>query len=658
MAVYMPTAAVEPGFDPAEEVPYGTRFDVITQVMWARMRMQGPTLRSMHEIRQRYYGEWVLPDLQAADLGNLAPAIVADTIDHTGMRANEVSPMIRVPQLQRGDEDSREKMIGRKKMLHWTRQESGWSVAGGRFFRHLAAYGTACIMAKPDFDAEAMRIRVRDPLGCFPDPRAPEDLSPPTNAGFVYGKSASWIRSKFPKSRAERGGCIPEPRQAGLDTEMWELVEWWDHECMVIGILGPRLPDDIGVYEQVGFRYAVELMRVPNRIGFVPVTVPIRLTLDRVASQVSNILGHVDVMARFAALDMMASEKAIFPDKYIIGNRDGVAPQLVGGHWLDGRSGKVNLIQDAAAVGELRGTPDPSGKIAHDRFERNAKVSGGMIPQQVGEEYGNARSGRQIDAIIGAAIDPRILEMHNIASYAFQAVNRAVLAGNKKPWGSKTFYMYSGLEGDDLLKATPDELIEVVRPAGVEPQLQPDGTTVDVPVDEMLLLHNAVEYPVPGADLQGTTIVLGQLLAAKVMGRRDFRDRHPWIPDSDIFERNVFEEDLVDTLSQSLRQGVLSGTTAMPDAVEILAQYRKTGDEVAAFTEADRLARERQAALAPPPGEGQATAPEAQPGLSPAITAGAESQAAPEDTTFRRTDRQANLRQLVLALKTNPQVRP
>lgn len=646
---YLPTRAVDVRHDPTAEVPYGTRFDIIVQVMWGRMRSQGATLRSMHEIRQRYYGEWILPDLESADLGNLAPAIVADTIDHTGMRANEVMPMMNVPQRRRGDEDSRRLALERKKMLLATRADSGWAVAGGRFFRHLAAYGAGCIMAKPDFDCEAMRIKVRDPLGAFPDPRAPEDLTPPINNGFVYGQSASWIRKKWKKARAEEGGPIPLPQHAALDTEMWELVEWWDEECMVIGVLGPRLPEDVGLFENLPFRYAVELQRVPNRIGFVPVAVPVRLTLDRVASQVANIVGQVDVMARFAALDMLASEKAIFPDKYVIGNTPGVMPSIAGGNWKDGRTGEVNLIQDASMVGELRGTPDPSGKIAHDRFERNAKVSGGMIPQQVGEQYGSVRSGRQIDAIIGAAIDPRILEMHNIAMVALSTVNRAVLAGNRRYWGSKTFYFYSGVSGDDVTEMVPNKVVEVVREAGVDEHGNMNA--------EILALDNAVEYPVPGTDLQGTTIALGQLLAAKVIGRRDFRDRHPWIPDSDIVERTVFEEDLVDVLVEGAKQGILSGTTALIDVAEMLKAYRKDGDEVGAILEADRLARERQATLAPPPVEGQATAPEAQPGLAPAGTAGAESPEMPADSTFRRTDRQANLRQLVLALKTNPQVR-
>lgn len=641
----LPARVSEPAYDPTEKVPYGTRFDHITMTMWARMRTQGPTLRTMHEVRQRYYGEWVLPDLSAQDMGNLAPAIVADTIDHTGMRANEVAPMYRVPQYGNKDAD-REKATGRRKMLLHTRKESGWKVAGGRFFRHLSAYGTACLMARPDFDVQAMRIRVRDPLGCFPDPKAPEDLTPPENAGFVYGKSASWVRNRYPKSRSENGGPIPPPLNAN-DSEMWELVEWWDSECMVIGILGPRLPEDISLYDAVGFRYACELARVPNRVGFVPVSVPIRLTLDRVASQVSNILGHVDVMARFAALDMMASEKSIFPDKYILGSQPGVAPTLVGGVWHDGRTGKINLIYDAQQVAEIRGTPDPAGKIAHDRFERNAKVSGGMIPQQVGEQYGSARSGRQVDAIIGAAIDPRILEMHDIASLTIASVNRAVLAGNKRYWGSRTFYLYSGMAGDHVMKVKPDEIVEVVREAGVDEY---------GPYDEMLGIDNEVEYPVPGTDLQGTTIALGQLLAAKVIAKSEFRDRHPWTSaDSDIIERGVFEEDLKETLVEGLKQSVFSGTTAAIDVVEILKQYRETGDEVQAVAEAHRLSQERQATLAPPPTPDQAVAPEATPGISPA-GAGAE-QPLPPDETYKRTDRQAQLRQLVLALKTNPQVR-
>lgn len=631
-----------------DETTAGTPITTLLQTVQMRMRAQGPTLRKCAEVRERYYGEWILPDLESANLGNLAPAIVADTIDHTGMRAAEVTPMTKVPQLVRGDENSRRLAMGRKKLLTGAMHDSGWVVGAARAFRHYAAYGSMAWLAAPDFDCAAMRYRVRDPLGAFPDPRPPEDLTPPNDIGLVYAKSASWLRSRYPKCRAENGG--PVPATGRLDNEFWDVVQWWDCDVMVLAILGPRIAVELGWFEQPSIRYSMQLSRVPNRIGFVPASVPVRVSLDRVASQVSNVLGQVDVMARFAALDMLSSEKAIFADKYILGSQPGVAPTLVGGQWKDGRTGEINLIYDANLVGELRGTPDASGKVVHDRMERNARTSAGLIPQQVGESYGSLRSGRQIDALAGVSIDPRILEMHNVQALAQEQLNRAILAGYKAYWGSKTFYLYSGATGDDVIEVKPDEIVETMQEAGVDA----DGEIVE---HDVLALHNAVEYPVPGTDLQGTTIALGQMLAAKVISREEFADRHPWIPDSDISKRSVFEEQLVDVLTGGLLKGIDAGTTAVIDVAEVLKHYRKNGDEVEAILEADKLARERQAAAAPPPGPDQTTSPEAQPGLAPAQTAGAESKELPPDTTFKRTDRQAQLRQLVLALKTNPEVR-
>ena len=95
-------------------------------------------------------------------------------------------------------------------------------------------------------------------------------------------------------------------------------------------------------------------------------------------------------MAKFMALELIAQEKAIFPDRYIIG-RSGQVPMIVGGEWKDGREGEVNVLLDAENIGELRSAPDQNTRVAIDRLERNARISTGTVPQIGGESYGALR---------------------------------------------------------------------------------------------------------------------------------------------------------------------------------------------------------------------------------------------------------------------------
>ncbi len=607
----------------------GTSWVDICNTMAHRMKESGPLLKAMREVKERYEGDWVLPHFE--DMGNLTPAIIADAIDHTAMQAAQMRPSIMCPprygHVLTGAGSKAWADI-RRKVLVGTWEKSGLDVAMGRVYRHLAGYATCSLITLPDFSAECMKVHVRDPLSTFPEPKAAEDLSPPTNIGFVYGRSAAYLRATFPKSRQENGGPIPHDDPA---TSLWDTVEWWDPDVMVVGIMGPREEQRRG---HAGDTPHKELFRVPNRIGYVPAVVPTRVTLGRVLSQVSNIVGQVDLAAKLAALDVIAAEKAIFPDRYIIGAGPGTVPTVVGGTWQDGRTGQVNLLVDASQVGEMRGTPDPAGKIAIDRLERNASKSSGLVPQMTGESYGAMRTGRAIDSLYAAAVDPRVHELHRIFEHAAPTLNRAVLDGYKAWWGEEKLTMFTGWRGDDIVEFEPAKHFDITE--------------------------NAVRYSIPGADVQGTTIALGQLLAAEGISKETFRASHPWIDDAAREEAQIAVEKLtsavMDTLLQRAALPPDQGGIPPIDMVRILDLLRKDGDIVAAVTEADRLAQERQAAMAPPPEEEQVAAPEEMPGLAGPGEGAEMAPFEPPQSIAGPNDSQAALRQLTMALKTTPRM--
>lgn len=208
----------------------------IWAVMQDRRRRQGPILNQMAEIRNRYNGDWTIPYLsveEMPELPPLTPAIIAETIDNLGMRAGSVLPAIFCPAIDASKQTGRRSLAyarTRRKVITATYAKSKMQLQLRKAYRHLTGYAVAAFVVIPDFKRECPAIRLRDPLSTFPDPKTGEDFDAPENVGFVFTKSAAWVRRCYPEAKI--------PRSAKGE-EMWELVEWIDHDHIVIGLLGP-----------------------------------------------------------------------------------------------------------------------------------------------------------------------------------------------------------------------------------------------------------------------------------------------------------------------------------------------------------------------------------------------------------------------------------
>jgi hypothetical protein len=298
----------------------------------------------------------------------------------------------------------------------------------------------------------------------------------------------------------------------------------------------------------------------------------------------------VDLMAKLMALELIAQEKAIFPDRYIIG-RSGQVPMIVGGEWKDGREGQVNVLLDAEQIGELRGSPDQMTNSAIDRLERNARVSTGTVPQIGGESYGALRTGRGIDALMGASLDPRVQELQEIMEGHLPHMNECIFSTYEGYFGNKKISTYTGYAGDfGQVEFVPDEHFEIH--------------------------DNVVSHSIPGADIQGTTIQLGQLLQMKGISLATFRARHPFIEDPEAEGRRVDEEQLEEAVLAGIQQQTATGALPIVYVAKI-ERFRKKGFDIfESIQKADEEVRKEQAAAAPPPEEGQMMAPEEAMGLS------------------------------------------
>jgi hypothetical protein len=579
-------------------------WEEIHSIVVNRRDRNSPLIDEMIVVRDRYNGDYVLPYLTAeehAELPPLTPQLIAEAVDNNGMLAGSTLPAITCPPIDPTKQTgvrSREYAKTRKGILQATLYESRWPLLARRAYRHLFGYATFCMVVQPDLKKKQMPIvHLRDPLTCYPDERVAEDYCDPYNVAFVYGKSVDWIRHCFPESRE----YLEE--EANSSETMWEMVEWVDEYDVVIGLLGPRERVKFWQGTDNPLRWGKELRRWPNRAGRVTAICPSRVTLDRISSQLAKITGISDLMSRMMALDVLAREKSIFPDRFLLG-RTGMTPSIVGGEWRDGRTGDMNIVLDAEKIGAMTFAPDPSSTQMIDRLERNFRVSGGLVPQMGGETYGALRTGRGIDTLMGAAVDPRIQEMQEIMAAHMPSLNESILDCYKGYWPGRKYTLISGWGGATrMVEFTPEVHIETSK--------------------------NVVSYAIAGTDAQGRTIILGQLQGMGVLSRRSVREMHPWVADADEESARIDEERFEQAAVEAIMQQAIAGMLSPQELADLEEARRQdpNGDIFTAIREAQRKAQERQATEAPPPEPGQVAAPETQPGLG-----GGVQQPAPQPT--------------------------
>ena len=603
-------------------------FNEIVNIVKDLQIQQGPVLNKMKDILDRYDGDWVLPlpDIdKEPNLPPLTPALIADAVDNMAMRAASVRPVNIFPAIDPNKDRgrrSREYADKRRKIIAATYHQSKWNLARRRYYRQLAAYHTCSLVVLPDFQTGLPKIEVRDPLGTYVEPQANEELRQPEYVAFVTRHSAEYLRRVYPQARQENGG----PIHAHDLREMWDCVEWYDLDQTVFGIIGPVWDDRRMSNERPWITPWQQLSPVyPNRLGVCPAVVPHNVSLGRIASRIGSMLGNVDLQARLMALDILAQEKAIWPDMYAIG-RSGGMPRIIGGVWKDGREGDINLLQDVESIGQIRSTPDVRTTQIIDRLERNFRTSTGLLPQFGGETYGALRTGRGIDALSGIALDPRIQELHEISEAWLPHLNGAILETYKAYWPDKKFSMYSGWAGDKgMVEFTPQEHIETTE--------------------------NTVSYNLPGADVIQQTQILGSLRGAKAISGRTFRSMHPYIDDPEAEEKLVQDEDFDEALRQSILQKLLTGEMPLV-ASALIKKYVADGlDIFDAVVKADEEMRARQATQAPEPPPGMAASPETMPGMAAPpqqmmAMQGAPAQAGPQEAQ----DPRARVAQIMQAL--------
>jgi len=567
----------------ASSATYLHSWDAIVHLMHTRRSQDSVLIRQMQDIRDRYNGDVVVPvpDIATEDTRPPpSPRLIADAIDNLAMRAASSRPTITCPALDPTSVRSQLRAAVRRRALYaaWHRSALH-DVILRRAYRHFIGYGTCSFVVTPDAEKGCARIELRDPLTSYPELRTPEFIEEPRNVGFVYGRSPEWVWRNYPEAR-DLIDNVP------TWNTMWDMVEWIDELSIVLGILGPRAPSS---HDQLLPYNSRELRRVPNRAGMVPVAVPRRVTLDRVFGAVATIMAQTDLLDRLTDLDIMAAERAIFPDTVVLG-KDGRAPQLVGGVWHDGREGEPNFLIDGD-VKLLQSAPGPLTHPVIDRLTQSINEHTGLLPAMRGQTPGSLRTGRAIDAITGFSVDPRVQEAQEVMARSLSTVNKSVMAVEKGYWPDKRYTAFTGWAGDpDVVEYTP---------------------SVHFDSDE-----NVVNYTFPGTDISQMTVAVGQLIGAGLISKFSARNKHPFIEDAEHEEKRVVIERMTDAALTATLQQAAAGTLPLIDLANMMDRLERGASIVEAITEAQAAAQARQAATPPPPALGQQAAPESQPGLA------------------------------------------
>jgi hypothetical protein len=508
-------------------------FDEIISIMRQRRTADSVLIRAAIQNRDRFNGDviTVMPDVSSIPAVNRpGPNFFQEAVDGLARSANAIMPKINTPVYDPGKPKSEELSAIRQGALYGQWFETQLELKLGRAYRHLAAYGTCAFIVIPDDNLGRADIQIRDPLTAYPELRAPDDIRPPRDCGFLFARSAQWIKSHYPGAPE----YLAMSSSKGWDT-LWDVVEWIDEDQIVIGVMGPRFPP-YGYADSRPYGYnAIQLGRWPNKAGCVPVAVPRRVTLDRIMGQLTAMINYSDTYSRFLALEIVAAEKGIFPDMVVMG-RTGMPPQLVGGVWKDGRTGDINMVIDGT-VETIGKETSPTTMPVLQMMDNHIRGGTGASPLYGGSN-GGMRTGAGVDALGNFSVNPMAAEAQLIMEYTLAEVNRSWMEVQKGYYGDKEFTCILGLQGSaKTVTYTPNKHFERT--------------------------DNVVSYVAPGADINQYAVALTQLVAAKGMSRKTMRDKHPLIDDAAEEEMFVALEEINDAVASGIAQVIATDPTQL-----------------------------------------------------------------------------------------------
>jgi hypothetical protein len=353
-----------------------------------------------------------------------------------------------------------------------------------------------------------------------------------------------------------------------------DMLEYVDHECQVLVAVNNPHVDQGPVI--------TELERTYNPTGRCPVVIASRVSLDQSRGQFDGILGMYQQQAKLMALEVLAVQKGVFPDTWLVGNA-GEQPKIV--NTANGLTGEIGVVR-GGSLRDMQMQPGFMTNPAIDRLERAQRLTAGIPAEFGGESTSNIRTGRRGDAVLSAVVDFTVQETQKMLARALEEENRIAIAQCKAYAGDtpKSFYVSMG-KVKGKIDYTPNKHF----------------TNDD----------NVVSYSQAGADINNLVIAGGQRLQMGTMSKEAFMRIDPLVEDVEKERDAVVAEQLEQSLLAGLQQQASQGALPPADLARIMELVRNDQFDLAeAVGKAQEEAQERQAMPVEP------TEPAAQPGLA------------------------------------------
>jgi len=528
----------------------------------------------MQKLRDAYNGDIIipLPEMDKSEASAVAN-LIATGLDQSAMRIASTYPNCFYPALEPGNNASEKRANTRR------RATLGWWEANKlplklrRRARLMIGYASSPVVLRPDPKRGIAKWEVRNPLSTFVAPTEDPDEMCPPDAIFTFKRGYRWLQENYP----EQMGKLNKRANADPNT-MFELLEYMDGDILVTAVIGEQVTPGLSS----GASY-VELERVPNRTGMNLAVVPGRITLDRAMGQFDGLVGMYQLQAKLMALEVIAVERGIFPDTYLV-SRPGESAKFISGPY-DGRTGMVNIIQG----GEIREAGMGQGTAANatiDRLERNMRITSGTPAEFGGESTSNIRTGKRGDAILSAVVDFPVQEAQEILAASLVEENKRAIAIAKSYFGNqrRSFYVSQG---------------------------KVKGHVDYIPNKDFETDANTVTYAYAGADANALVVGLGQRVGIGTMSKRTAQEIDPLISDPEVEHDRTVSESLEAALLSSVQTQAAQGAIPPADLAKIMKLVVSDKMDLASAVEKiQREAQERQATPAP------MGAPETMPGLA------------------------------------------
>jgi hypothetical protein len=483
----------------------------------------------MFAVREAYNGSMRVP-VEGAERPGVAN-LVQMGVDQTAGRVASVMPDIIVPPLKNNDIAQR-RAQRRKDIWNGWWDHNRMRRQLRRRARYLVAYGMAPVIMGVDFEKKCPRWQVVNPLRVLAPPDDDSDVLVPDDLIVELPRTVGWVTHRYPQV----AGYL---KDYSAD-HMLTLVQHMDAEQISLVL---------HLEQQFGRTDAILLEMMPNRVGEPLATLPRRPVLDHVQGQFDQMLGMYEAQARLTALSIIATEKSVFPDTYLVSNPGDLA-EFVDGPY-DGRTGKVNVVR-GGSFQEGQSGPGYNTNPMLDRLERGQRLSGGVPAEFGGESTTNIRTGRRGDAVLSAAVDFPLAEAQDTLAEALAQENRIA---------AKLAVAYFGnqeLTVRRTIKGTPK--VETFRPK-----------------ETFVSVENDVSYPASGSDINQLVVSMGQRVGLGTMSRETATELDPLIENPERERDRVQAEQLDTAVMASIQQAAQAGQIPPPVVAKVaeLVRYDK-----------------------------------------------------------------------------------